>query len=186
MMFGRTTTEGERAVELFMQFMRYGLLTEVFEGQTYAGVELTEPQYRTLQYIYQHDSPTVYQVAEALLISRAAATKMVQRLEEKGLVTRRESGRDRRLLELALTPLGKEVLQAVQGCYQARLRDLLNTMPTEASQNLVQGLRSFLHTALCTQKAIDTTCLRCGWNHEPGCLVNQAQLRLTGAEVTAV
>jgi hypothetical protein len=59
-------------------------------------------------------------------------------------------------------------------------------MPTEASQNLVQGLRSFLHTALCTQKAIDTTCLRCGWNHEPGCLVNQAQLRLTGAEVTAV
>jgi DNA-binding MarR family transcriptional regulator len=186
MIFCKTAAEGEMAVELFLQFMRHGLLTEVFEGRTYAGVELTEPQYRTLQYMDQHDSPTVYQVAEALLISRAAATKMVQRLEEKGLVTRQECGHDRRLLELALTPLGKEALQAVQGCYQARLRDVLNTMPTEASQNLVQGLRSFLHTALCTQKAIDSTCFRCGWNHEPGCLVNQAQLRLTGAEVAAV
>jgi DNA-binding MarR family transcriptional regulator len=178
--------EGEKIIELFLQFMRQGLLAEVFEGRTYANIELTEPQFRTLQFIHQHDHPTVCRIAEALFISRAAATKMVQRLEEKALVSRQECGYDRRLLELSLTPLGEEVLQAVRDCYQAHLRRLLETMPPEDSGNLLRGLRSFLEVALCTQQAIDRTCLRCGQDHQPTCLVNQTQHRLTGTEVTAV
>lgn len=178
--------EYEKTIELFLQFMRYGLLADVFEGPTSAEVELTEAQFRTLQFIHRHDTPTVYQIAEAFFISRAAATKMVQRLEEKNLVTRRECSHDRRLLEVALTPLGEEVLQAVQGRYQGRLRHLLASMPAEASQNMLQGLACFLQTALQTQEAIGKTCLRCGRSHCTTCLVNQAHYHLTGTEVAAV
>lgn len=178
--------EGEKIIELFLQFMRQGLLAEVFEGRTYASIELTEPQFRTLQFIHQHDHPTICQLAEALFISRAAATKMVQRLEEKALVTRQECSYDRRLLELALTPLGEEVVKAVRDCYQARLHGLLEAMPPEDSQSLVQGLYSFLEVALRTQQAIDRTCLRCGQEHQPTCLVNQTHRRLTGTEVAGV
>jgi DNA-binding MarR family transcriptional regulator len=48
--------------------------------------------------------------AEALLIKRSNMTKLVDRLERRGLVRRRASGRDRRAVGLHLTPVGRRRL----------------------------------------------------------------------------
>lgn len=48
--------------------------------------------------------------AEALLIKRSNMTKLVNRLERKGLVHRRTSGRDRRTVGLHLTAAGRRRL----------------------------------------------------------------------------
>jgi len=185
-MFCGSSTEAGRLIVLFNQLLREGLVAQLFDGQQYAGVSLTEAQFRMLQCVYQHEQATVSQVAEALRISRAAATKGLQRLEEKGLVRRGECAQDRRLLELRLTPRGQEVIRAVRAGFQERLEAILKGLNPEKREALVQALSAFLRAALSHQEFIHLACLRCGFEHDPACLVNQAQRNLTGTDIAPV
>lgn len=185
-MFCGSSTEAGGLILLCNQFLQEGLVAQLFEGQQYAGVSLTEAQFRMLQFVYQHEQATVYQVAEALRISRAAATKGLQRLDEKGLVRREECAQDRRLVELRLTPRGQEVIQAVRAGFQERLEATLKGLNPEKREALVQALSDFLRAALSHQELIHITCRQCGFEHDPACVVNQAQRNLTGTDIALV
>ena len=49
---------------------------------------------------------TMYQLADALLVSRSGATRLIDRLEERGWVSRRAAPQDRRVVRAELTREG--------------------------------------------------------------------------------
>jgi DNA-binding MarR family transcriptional regulator len=69
---------------------------------------VTPPHWATLITLYQKKASTPGGLARYLGVDRAAITRILDRLEEDGLVVRKP-GTDRRSLSLDLTPAGREL-----------------------------------------------------------------------------
>ena len=69
---------------------------------------ITARQLEVLTFLAGRESWLVGEIASALQVSSAAATKTVARLERKGLVTRRVDLMDRRCVNVSLTRAGVE------------------------------------------------------------------------------
>lgn len=72
---------------------------------------LTASQVLILQAIAKHQQATPSQLAKAISLSQATVTTIVDRLEERGLIERERSQKDRRKVYLRLTDLGSTVLE---------------------------------------------------------------------------
>ena len=70
---------------------------------------VTPRQLEVLTFLLRRERWSVGEVASALKVSSAAATKAVTRLERKGLVTRTVDQMDRRFVNVSLTGAGVDV-----------------------------------------------------------------------------
>lgn len=105
-------------------------------------------QYSVFMRLYKEGPCAISDLAETLGASRAAASQMVERLTQQGLVCRAEGATDRRFIRVELTPAGRELTQA---CIAARYRWLDDIPPLSAEQQaaIVTGLDTF-YTVLST------------------------------------
>ncbi|MDW8469085.1 MAG: MarR family transcriptional regulator [Burkholderiales bacterium] len=100
--------------------------TQVFEARTRAaGFDLTSVQFAALDAIVER--PGIDQATLAATISFDPATigGVVERLEQKGLVRRAASERDRRVRLLSPTPAGRRLLAAVRPVVEALQAEIL-------------------------------------------------------------
>jgi DNA-binding MarR family transcriptional regulator len=75
---------------------------------------------------------TVSDLVRLLALTQSAVTELVQRAEVAGLVERRQSRHDGRVVNLTLTPLGEEKLAAVHdalGPERTHLRRVIDELP---------------------------------------------------------
>jgi DNA-binding MarR family transcriptional regulator len=72
---------------------------------------ITPRQLEVLSYLSRRDHWSVGEVASALGVSSAAATKAIVRLERKGLVTRTVDMMDRRCVNVRITRAGNEAVR---------------------------------------------------------------------------
>ncbi len=70
---------------------------------------ITYPQYLTLMALWQHGPGTVGELAQRLDLPAHAMTPLLQRLESAGLIVRRRSPSDTRVVHVELTPAGVEL-----------------------------------------------------------------------------
>lgn len=77
----------------------------------------------------QHDGPgghlQMKQVADAVVLSQSATTRLVTRLEERGLLSRYLCPTDRRGIYTDVTPAGAELLAAARPTSDTALREAL-------------------------------------------------------------
>jgi len=74
---------------------------------------VTVAEWVVLREIYGRDEMTPGRVAELTGMTRGAASKLVDRLVEKKLISRRERDDDRRYQDIALTPAGVRLVPAL-------------------------------------------------------------------------
>jgi DNA-binding MarR family transcriptional regulator len=72
---------------------------------------LSLPQFGILMYLYYRNSSGVSHISEYLNVSVAAASQMVERLVQNGLVERTEEPNDRRVKHLTLTRKGRALVE---------------------------------------------------------------------------
>src|SRR5688572_7163122 len=72
--------------------------------------DLTLPQFRVLVLLAQHETTFAGVLAEALGVHPSSVTRLVDRLESKGLVARHVNEHDRREIAVALTASGRAVV----------------------------------------------------------------------------
>ncbi len=72
---------------------------------------LTTRQLEVLKFLAARENWSIGEVASALGVSSAAATKAITRLERKGLVSRSENMMDRRCVNVSLTSSGTDTLR---------------------------------------------------------------------------
>jgi len=79
-------------------------------------LKLTYPQYLAMLALWEHDSMTVGQLCEALVLDTGTVSPMIKRLASLGLVTKqRGDGADERVVHISLTEKGKAMEQAAAG-----------------------------------------------------------------------
>jgi DNA-binding MarR family transcriptional regulator len=86
---------------------------------------------------------TMTHLAEMLDVSVASATGIVDRMEKKGVIERRRSDEDRRVVAVNVTDQGERVLNAMQEERHIRLTLLLAEISDDDLAALLQGLRAF-------------------------------------------
>ena len=132
--------------EAFAQLMRVHLNEAIVNSLTAS--QVTFPQFETLKFIDRHPMSTVGDLSEGLQISYPSATNMVIRLHKKGLLMKRGTRADRRIVRLGLTNTGKELVNAVTAERTEMLTKVLKKMSPTERAGLINGLERFLQSAV--------------------------------------
>ncbi len=101
---------GEEAWELLRGLM-FAERRRFFEAA--AEFELHPAQAGTLMQLDEEPGLPMHEIATRLACDNSNVTGIVDRLEARGLVTRRPGEQDRRVKYVVLTPLGREVREAM-------------------------------------------------------------------------
>jgi DNA-binding MarR family transcriptional regulator len=127
-------TQLQREVHLAQRatFARHGLDAPSFD--VLAALRRSGPPYQL--------TPTA--LMRTALVTSGAITQRLDRLEERGLITRERSAEDGRAVVVSLTPAGSEALDAALPDHLATERTLLDGMPEDDRERLAELLRRFL------------------------------------------
>jgi DNA-binding MarR family transcriptional regulator len=105
---------------------------------------LTNAQWVPLLKLYLGQAETVAEVARSCEMDAGAMTRMLDRLEAKGLLRRQRSQEDRRVVKLELTEEGREAAREIP----VVLSQVQNALLAGFSQEEWQLLKSFLRRLL--------------------------------------
>lgn len=110
-----------------------------------SGLSMT--QINTLFRLHHAGMCGVTEVGDHLGVTNAAASQMVDRLVQQGLIERAEDPSDRRVKQLSLTTKGQRlVLDSIEArrCWMEQLTDLLNA---DELEQIIQALTILTRTA---------------------------------------
>jgi len=108
------------------------------QGKTYV---ITPHQWGVLSHLAQTQEPTISTLAQRLGVDAPAATNMVQRLEQSGLVERVRDREDQRLVKVSLSEERQEIMRTLQPVFESFNEQLL---PGQERQAFIEELRHFI------------------------------------------
>lgn len=85
---------------------------------------------------------SVSDLAQERQISRSAVSQVVETLVGKGYITRQENPQDRRFIDLALTPSGRQIITSIFEQNRAWMARKLVVLTPEELEALVQGMEA--------------------------------------------
>src|SRR5260370_30767356 len=108
---------------------------ELAQDPDLAPLEISAAQYTIISVLAKRGVDSGAQLCKDLSYDAGAMTRMIDRLEAKGLVNRRRCPEDRRLVKLELTEAGLAALPKLRACSVRVLNRLLHGFtPAEARQ----------------------------------------------------
>jgi DNA-binding MarR family transcriptional regulator len=113
---------------------------------------LTVTQLKSLFLIADKGSTNFKKLAEALQVTPSNVTRIVERLVERGLVSRTENTEDRRMLMLQATDKGRSLLQSIRETSMKHMTGTLDLLSVKELSSLAEGLSAFIRAAKAHQK----------------------------------
>jgi DNA-binding MarR family transcriptional regulator len=110
-------------------------------------VGLSPAQANILLWLHYHNSCDVTALAENMQVSAAAASQMVERMVQQGIVQRVESPSDRRTRQVHLTERGRQVVEETIAARQGWIKDLVKTLNEEQKTAVVKLLGELIQKA---------------------------------------
>ena len=125
---------------------QFGDLVQRMYAQVRAGsteewteLELTMPQLHTMALLSQ-GSQRMGVIAGRLSSSQSAATSMIDRLVDKGLVERVPDKDDRRVVACQLTPPGREEMERLWRISRMRISGIADNLTIEELRRVVEAM----------------------------------------------
>jgi DNA-binding MarR family transcriptional regulator len=110
------------------------------ESDAWMELTLTIAQLKSLFFISNERSTNFTGLARALRVTPSNVTGIVDRLVERGLVSRRENPENRRMLALELTDKGETLLASLRERKIGSFQRVLSCLSEEQLATLAQGL----------------------------------------------
>ena len=99
-----------------------------------------------LCYLYKHGGTAQPRdLTKKLAVSSARTARILNWMEEKGLVSRRKDDKDSRNVIVQLTPAGEEAIQQMYADVLQYTRDMLERLGPEDAQEYIRIQRKLLH-----------------------------------------
>ena len=112
---------------------------------------LTNAQWVPLLKMHMGDASTAAELARTCELDAGAMTRLLDRLEAKGLCNRTRSADDRRIVKLELSEAGREAAQAIPQVLSDVQNACLTGFTTEEWQTLKSLLKRVLENAIALQ-----------------------------------
>ena len=99
-------------------------------------------EFGVLEVLYHKGSLPVCEVQRRILVESSSTTYVVDKLVKRGLVRRRPSGRDRRVVLLALAPAGRRLMGRIFPPHASAIRRAVAALPARQRAQAVRLLRA--------------------------------------------
>lgn len=116
-------------VRILVALRRIMRAVDIYSRRLNIEFKITAPQLICLYSLEREDGITLSALASRVNIGISTVNGIVDRLEEKGLLTRTRSETDRRRVKLCITREGREVAKSAPDLLQKRLVDSLKGLP---------------------------------------------------------
>ncbi|HZO43665.1 MAG TPA: MarR family transcriptional regulator [Methylomirabilota bacterium] len=140
-----TTGEAHQMLELLNSLG--GSIFRQLLWQKSSDLDLTYAQSQVLFRLAEHPGSHMGDVAKAFGVTLPAVTHIVDRLEEKGLVTRGDHPADRRVYVLDLTSAGKALVEELEAIRLRGMERVLARMSAEDRRRVLTGLEALVDAA---------------------------------------
>jgi DNA-binding MarR family transcriptional regulator len=114
-----------RHFEIFMQRSMRGIMGSMKQDG------LSMPQIYTLMYLYHEGEVRISEVGVLMDVGKAAASQLVERLVQQGLVERIEDETDRRAKKIRLRPKSLRLIERGLGVQRQQMADLMEKLSPE-------------------------------------------------------
>ncbi len=115
---------------------------------------LSVPQFRAMAFVDCHPRACLYHLADHLGVTRPTASVIVERLVQRGLLSRGTNPRERRRIALTLTAEGARQLAQARRATRSEIAKVLAPLPGEALDRIAEGL-GLLHEAFGEEAALE-------------------------------
>lgn len=105
---------------------------------------VTVAEWVVLREMYDHAEMSPSVLAERAGMTRGAASKLVDRLVGKDLVTRKDRTDDRRFQDIALTPAGRRLVPALAALADRNEEEFFHALSTKERKLLVATLKKLV------------------------------------------
>ena len=140
------------AKSTLLAFLDALALAEPIQNRLWQRAELTLTQVQVLRAL--RDGPqTVGKLGQANGLSPTSVTRIVDRLERRGLVSRRRESEDRRLVEVHLEPAGERLMREIRVVWGSDIHRAVEAMTGGERRQLTASLRRLLELARATRPA---------------------------------
>ncbi len=136
--------EPARPLQRFLQLVMRAMVRDM--NDLLRELHLSMPQVGALHFLHAERGTSVSGIAEHLNLSLAATSHLVERLVQRGLVTRAEDPHDRRLKRVELASDGVELVEDIQRRAAAAFDELLEPLPRELRQRFEADVVDVLAT----------------------------------------
>lgn len=104
---------------------------------------VTLPQFRLLILLDGHGETNLVTLADQLTVNSSTALRMVDRLCDRGLISRRVNPDSRREVLLRLTEVGQRIVDEVTARRREEIAVIVGRMPARTRAGLVKAMHSF-------------------------------------------
>lgn len=119
---------------------------------------LSMSQLSTLMRLYHHGGCVVSDIADSLDVSNAAASQMVERLVNLGLIGRSEDPEDRRVKQITLTMKGRQLIQDSIDARQRWMQEMTDALTPEEQESISVALTTLTEAALAMENTLEQEC----------------------------
>jgi DNA-binding MarR family transcriptional regulator len=138
--------------------------------------KVTFAQIKLLKMVSLTQDYSISNVAQFLGVSTAAASRAVDRLVRRNLLQRTEDARDRRVVQLALTDDGAELLERYDESAQRTLERVFDSLPQDQLQEASAFLdRLSVRIVEGQDEDVGHLCFRCGIHFRNRCLLRKVR-----------
>ncbi len=102
------------------------------------GLNLTE--FEVLELLASKGPQAIQDIGKQVLLTSGTMTYVVDKLAEKGLVQRKNSTKDKRVVFAKITPAGKELLEALLPTYAECVRGIFKELSPAETQEMNEHL----------------------------------------------
>jgi DNA-binding MarR family transcriptional regulator len=108
--------------------------------ESFAGNALTMSEMHILEMIGKNPDQQMSEIAKRLRVTLPTLTVSVQRLEEKGYITRSRPGSDRRKVNASLTKLGRQAYESHAGFHEKMVDSLFEGLNIDKMPVLMDSM----------------------------------------------
>ncbi len=110
-------------------------------------LDITWPQWMVMNVLHHSSSNTPAQIAEQIGVDRSAVTRLLDRLEKKGLVKREHDQLDRRSVKVRITDPGKLMLNHMDDAAEKHQQSFLSQLHATEHRVLKSNIQKLLRAA---------------------------------------
>ena len=137
------------------------------------GADVTFTQLSVLRMVAAAGRHHIGDVAHFLDVSYPAASKLVERMKTRKLLSGTPFPGDRRAETLEITPKGRSIIERYDRLKLAKLREALHAVPSAELEAACAGIEKLISLLLNGRDLAERACLRCDAHYTTACMIHE-------------
>ncbi len=104
-------------------------------------LNLTVAEFKLLRSLQEDELLSAGGLAKRMGLSSSRITRIIDGLMQKGFVCKAAEGRDRRVVQILLTPAGVEIRNQLRAMYVAVHQDIIDLLPSDAGESVMLAMQ---------------------------------------------